>query len=139
MTTPLEHLSRNGRLGTFFIDGEWLVPRGTGQAAVTNPATEEVVTQFPLGNGEDVDAAVSAARRAFDTWSRTEPEYRAQPWQLLSLDFLRSGGVFYGGLLGAVIAVAMNPGATQLTRTSKRPSSIARVFVSPWMPAFAAE
>jgi aldehyde dehydrogenase (NAD+) len=77
MTTPLEHLSRNGRLGTFFIDGEWLVPRGTGQAAVTNPATEEVVTQFPLGNGEDVDAAVSAARRAFATWSRTEPDYRA--------------------------------------------------------------
>ena len=34
----------------------------------------------------------------------TEPEYRAQPLQLLSLDFLRSGGVFYGGLLGAVIA-----------------------------------
>ena len=34
----------------------------------------------------------------------TEPEYRANPWQLLSLDFLRSGGVFYGGLLGAVIA-----------------------------------
>jgi phosphatidylglycerol:prolipoprotein diacylglycerol transferase len=34
----------------------------------------------------------------------TEPEYRDQPLQLLSLDFLRSGGVFYGGLLGAVIA-----------------------------------
>ena len=34
----------------------------------------------------------------------TEPEYRAQPLRLLSLDFLRSGGVFYGGLLGAVIA-----------------------------------
>ena len=34
----------------------------------------------------------------------TEPEYRANPWQLLSLDFLRSGGVFYGGLLGAVLA-----------------------------------
>lgn len=33
----------------------------------------------------------------------TEPEYRQDPWQLLSLDFLRSGGVFYGGLLGAVI------------------------------------
>jgi phosphatidylglycerol---prolipoprotein diacylglyceryl transferase len=33
----------------------------------------------------------------------TEPEYRDHPWQLLSLDFLRSGGVFYGGLLGAVI------------------------------------
>ena len=32
----------------------------------------------------------------------TEPEYRDHPLQLLSLDFLRSGGVFYGGLLGAV-------------------------------------
>ncbi len=34
----------------------------------------------------------------------TEPEYRDNPLQLLSLDFLRSGGVFYGGLLGAVVA-----------------------------------
>jgi phosphatidylglycerol---prolipoprotein diacylglyceryl transferase len=33
----------------------------------------------------------------------TEPEYREHPLQLLSLDFLRSGGVFYGGLLGALI------------------------------------
>jgi len=34
----------------------------------------------------------------------TEPEYRDHPWQLLSLDFLRSGGVFYGGLLGAILS-----------------------------------
>ena len=34
----------------------------------------------------------------------TEPEYRANPAQLLSLDFLRSGGVFYGGLLAAIAA-----------------------------------
>ncbi len=33
-----------------------------------------------------------------------EPEYREDPLQLLSLDFLRSGGVFYGGLLGAILA-----------------------------------
>jgi phosphatidylglycerol---prolipoprotein diacylglyceryl transferase len=33
-----------------------------------------------------------------------EPEYRQNPLQLLSLDFLRSGGVFYGGLIGAVLA-----------------------------------
>jgi phosphatidylglycerol:prolipoprotein diacylglycerol transferase len=33
----------------------------------------------------------------------TEPEYRDHPLQLISLDFLRSGGVFYGGLLGAVL------------------------------------
>jgi phosphatidylglycerol:prolipoprotein diacylglycerol transferase len=34
----------------------------------------------------------------------TEPEYRDNPSLFLSLDFLRSGGVFYGGLLGAVLA-----------------------------------
>ena len=34
----------------------------------------------------------------------TEPEYRNQPSLLFSLDFLRSGGVFYGGLIGAVVA-----------------------------------
>ena len=33
-----------------------------------------------------------------------EPEYRDNPWLLLSLDFLRSGGVWYGGLLGGVLA-----------------------------------
>jgi phosphatidylglycerol:prolipoprotein diacylglycerol transferase len=33
----------------------------------------------------------------------TEPEYRGNPGQLFSLDFLRSGGVFYGGLIGAVL------------------------------------
>src|SRR6266576_1841845 len=33
----------------------------------------------------------------------TEPEYRQQPLQLFSLDFLRSGGVFYGGFIGAVL------------------------------------
>src|SRR5215204_2957002 len=34
----------------------------------------------------------------------TEPEYRDHPLQLLSLDFLRSGGVFYGGLIAAILA-----------------------------------
>jgi phosphatidylglycerol:prolipoprotein diacylglycerol transferase len=34
----------------------------------------------------------------------TEPEYRDHPWQLLSLDFLRSGGVFYGGLISGILA-----------------------------------
>ena len=33
----------------------------------------------------------------------TEPEYRENPIQLVSLDFLRSGGVWYGGLLGGVL------------------------------------
>ncbi len=76
MTAPLEHLSRGGRLDKFFIDGQWLEARGAAKGTLVNPATEEAVTRFALGNGWDVDAAVSAARRAFATWSRTEPNYR---------------------------------------------------------------
>ena len=34
----------------------------------------------------------------------TEPEYRENPLRLISLDFLRSGGVFYGGFVAAVVA-----------------------------------
>src|SRR4030095_5701339 len=34
----------------------------------------------------------------------TEPEYRDHPLQLISLDFLRSGGVFYGGVIGAILS-----------------------------------
>lgn len=34
----------------------------------------------------------------------TEPAYREDPWHLFSLDFLRSGGVFYGGFIAAVLA-----------------------------------
>ena len=34
----------------------------------------------------------------------TEPEYREDPLRLVSLDFLRSGGVFYGGFIAAVLA-----------------------------------
>jgi len=37
----------------------------------------------------------------------TEPEYRQNPKLLFSLDFLRSGGVFYGGLIGAIIAAVL--------------------------------
>ena len=33
-----------------------------------------------------------------------EPQYRQDPMHLFSLDFLRSGGVFYGGLIGAILA-----------------------------------
>ncbi len=36
-----------------------------------------------------------------------EPEYGQDPWRLISLDFLRSGGVFYGGFLGGVAAAVL--------------------------------
>lgn len=78
MNAPLDHLARANRLDHFFIDGQWAVPAGTAKGAVTNPATEEVVAHIALGNAQDVDKAVIAARKAFASWSRTTPEFRAE-------------------------------------------------------------
>ena len=62
-----------------FVGGEWVVPRGTGTIDVVNPATEELVGRVPEATAADVDAAVAAARRAFDDgpWPRMAPKDRA--------------------------------------------------------------
>ena len=49
-----------------YIDGEWVPPSGTDVIDVINPATEQVLGTVPGGNVADVDAAVAAARKAFD-------------------------------------------------------------------------
>lgn len=49
-----------------FIDGSWVAPSGSGVIDVVDPATEAVIGHVPGGDEADVDAAVGAARRAFD-------------------------------------------------------------------------
>lgn len=61
----------------FYINGEWVEPIGKGTSDVINPATGEISARVPYGNAEDVDAAVSAARNAFDSWSQTSAAERA--------------------------------------------------------------
>lgn len=51
---------------TLFIDGRWVSPAGSGVIDVVDPATEKVIGHVPNGGTADVDAAVAAARRAFD-------------------------------------------------------------------------
>ncbi len=56
----------------FYIDGRWVDPVGGGEAfEVINPATEARAGTIRLGSEADVEAAITAARRAFDGWSRT--------------------------------------------------------------------
>src|SRR5256885_1178248 len=61
-----------------YIDGEWVDPAGTETIDVVNASTEEVMGRIPQGTPEDVDRAVAAARRAFETWSQTEMAERAE-------------------------------------------------------------
>ena len=61
----------------FYINGQWVEPIGKGRSEVINPATGEISATVPYGNTEDVNAAVMAARNAFDSWSRTSAAERA--------------------------------------------------------------
>jgi aldehyde dehydrogenase (NAD+) len=60
----------------FYIDGQWVEPHGKGTLDVVNPATEEPIGKIALGDATDVDRAVAAARKAFETFSRTSREDR---------------------------------------------------------------
>ena len=60
----------------FYIDGQWVQPKGSQTVDVINPATEAVAGRVTLGTAEDVDLAVRAARKAFATFSVTSREER---------------------------------------------------------------
>jgi malonate-semialdehyde dehydrogenase (acetylating)/methylmalonate-semialdehyde dehydrogenase len=61
-----------------FIGGRWLPSTGSRTLDVCNPAHGTVLARTPLSTGADVDAAVTAAARAFPGWSETPPNARAQ-------------------------------------------------------------
>ncbi len=62
----------------FYINGQWVDPATPNELDVINPANEEVCAQISLGSGADVDAAVSAARTAFESYSRTSVAERLE-------------------------------------------------------------
>ena len=62
----------------FYIDGEWVKPIHADTIDVINPATEQIIETISAGSAEDIDRAVSAARRAFDSFSRSSKEDRVE-------------------------------------------------------------
>ncbi|HSL57298.1 MAG TPA: aldehyde dehydrogenase family protein [Acidimicrobiales bacterium] len=67
-----------------YIDGAWVPSDGTGSIEVINASTEEVMGSIPEGTASDVDKAAAAAKRAFDSWSRTDLEERLKLVQRLA-------------------------------------------------------
>ena len=61
-----------------FIDGAFRPALDGETEAVLNPATGEEIAQAPLSGAADIDTAVAAARRAFESWSQTTPAARAE-------------------------------------------------------------
>ncbi|HJV85186.1 MAG TPA: aldehyde dehydrogenase family protein [Noviherbaspirillum sp.] len=66
---------------SFYINGKWVPASGKNRIEVINASTEEVMATIPDGDENDANAAVAAARAAFDGWSMTTPAARS--------DFLR--------------------------------------------------
>lgn len=61
-----------------FIDNQWVDGESGETIDSVNPANGEFLTRIPNATAADVDRAVQAAHRAFDTWGKTTPAERAQ-------------------------------------------------------------
>jgi aldehyde dehydrogenase (NAD+) len=73
----------------FYINGQWVDPVEARTMDVVNPATEEVYGRISIGSAADVDAAVAAAKRAFETFSETSVEERIDLLQKIYDVFVR--------------------------------------------------
>ena len=62
----------------FYINGAWVEPANGAEFDVINPTTEEPVAKISLGNAQDVTAAVTAAQRAFISYSESSREQRLE-------------------------------------------------------------
>ena len=60
----------------FYIDGAWVEPTDPQPFDVINPANEQVIGQIMMGNETDVNNAVAAAKKAFETFSQTSVQER---------------------------------------------------------------
>lgn len=63
---------------TNFINGEWRDSIDGATDAVINPATGEAIGSVPSSGVADVDAAVTAAANAFESWGRMTPRGRSE-------------------------------------------------------------
>jgi 1-pyrroline dehydrogenase len=70
-----------------FIGGQWVDAVSGETLVVENPANYQVVARVPASGQEDVNRAVDAAEKAFETWSLTTPQDR-------SLALLRIADIF---------------------------------------------
>ncbi|MBN8812447.1 MULTISPECIES: aldehyde dehydrogenase family protein [unclassified Sphingomonas] len=92
-----------------FIGGEWVESQGGTRHEVINPATEEAVTEITLGSAADVDQAVAAARKAFESFSRTSVDERVALIEAILAEYKARAGDMAEAIsqeMGAPISLA---------------------------------
>jgi acyl-CoA reductase-like NAD-dependent aldehyde dehydrogenase len=63
---------------SLYIDGEFVHGGGRKEQTVINPATDDVIGKLPHASREDLDRALAAAQRAFQTWRHSSPLERSK-------------------------------------------------------------
>ncbi|WP_420225803.1 NAD-dependent succinate-semialdehyde dehydrogenase [Pigmentiphaga litoralis] len=61
-----------------YIDGEFIKGGDRREQDIINPATQEVLGKLPHATPADLDRALAAAQRAFETWKKTSPLERSR-------------------------------------------------------------
>src|SRR5512146_1981693 len=69
-------VSQSPRVLRNFVDGEYRSAGTDSTTDIVDPSTGQVVAKAPVSTGEDVDAAYTAADKAFETWGETTPSER---------------------------------------------------------------
>jgi aldehyde dehydrogenase len=60
-----------------YINGEWVAPSGGEYFDNISPIDGKVFTQAARGNAKDIDKAIDAAHKAFETWGKTAAAFRS--------------------------------------------------------------
>ena len=102
----------------FYIGGQWVAPRTDRTIEVINPATEQPIASIAMGGADDVDAAVAAAKDAFESYSLTTKQER--------LDLLDSIIAVYGRRLEDLAdVISQEMGAPlSLARAAQAPAGL---------------
>ena len=66
----------------FYINGKWVDPKKKNDFSVINPSTEESCAVISLGSAEDINIAVNAAKKAFESWAFTSKDERIKLLEL---------------------------------------------------------
>ena len=62
----------------FYINGQWVAPKNAKDIEVIDPSTEKSCAIISLGGSDDINAAVTSAKKAFESWGFTTRNQRVE-------------------------------------------------------------
>jgi len=62
----------------FYINGQWIAPKNSREIQVIDPATEKNCAVISLGSTDDINVAVTSAKKAFESWAFTTKDQRVE-------------------------------------------------------------